>query len=605
MERSSTSNQRRRLPWQAAVVVAVFVATSIPLIVGLDRQDIENDEAIYSFAVERILETGEWLTPRSLPSDTAFLEKPPLKFWLVAAPMVAGLTPNSEAGMRVVDVIFGIAAFGYVALMGWRLGGMVASVVSMLVLLSFSPLVFQHGLRSNNMEGALVLAYSAGVYHLLRWRESANTSARHLHAFALALCFVLGFMTKFVAIGFLPMVAVAWLLTESGGVERLRTGWRDWILPSLLALGLIAPWFVYQTVRDGAAFWDTIFGQHVFVRLTAHLDPAHLAPWHFYFTQTWREFALNETAWLVAAGLVALVWASARGHSVARLVLGWWLIPFAIMSLGSSKLLHYAYPFIAPLALGAGLAASLMIGAASDLAGRIDWRRFALRAAERPAVRRTLWAAVVVGLLLWAWVYVTGQPVRVVIGETMVFRNGSVFRPFVIAILALLALGYGRQACVAIASLIVAFALPTTLHARSIHRALTWDRPLREASDCMLDLQHRGERAAGVYISNWDMVSHPPYYYFRHVGPWTYGPDGWLDVVSERMRQEAPAMISDTEWPALRARLHADGTRLPSAVHPGQTTVLLLLPGPYAECTPRILASGGRAFPRDDITLDR
>ena len=69
----------RRL-WLAAVVVAFCV----PLFVGLGRTDVENDEAIYSYAVDGILATGDWLNPPLSPhQDWTFLEKPPLKFWLV------------------------------------------------------------------------------------------------------------------------------------------------------------------------------------------------------------------------------------------------------------------------------------------------------------------------------------------------------------------------------------------------------------------------------------------------------------------------------------------------------------------------------------------
>ena len=70
-------------PWLALVLVLFC----LPLFLGLRSLDLETDEAIYSFAVDRILEVGEWLQPKSSPSETAvFLEKPPLKFWVVAAP---------------------------------------------------------------------------------------------------------------------------------------------------------------------------------------------------------------------------------------------------------------------------------------------------------------------------------------------------------------------------------------------------------------------------------------------------------------------------------------------------------------------------------------
>ena len=75
-----------------------LVLFALPLFVGLRSLDLETDEAIYSFAVDKILEVGEWLEPKSSPSDTAvFLEKPPLKFWIVAAPIRAGLLPRDDS----------------------------------------------------------------------------------------------------------------------------------------------------------------------------------------------------------------------------------------------------------------------------------------------------------------------------------------------------------------------------------------------------------------------------------------------------------------------------------------------------------------------------
>ena len=58
----------------------------LPLFVGLRGWDLRNDEAIYTHAIDSILETGDWLTPR-LPGDLPFLEKPP---WARPAPGETG-----------------------------------------------------------------------------------------------------------------------------------------------------------------------------------------------------------------------------------------------------------------------------------------------------------------------------------------------------------------------------------------------------------------------------------------------------------------------------------------------------------------------------------
>ena len=67
----------------------------------------------------------------------------------------------------------------------------------------------------------------------------------------MSLYFVLGFMTKFVAALFLPAILV--LAAASHEQDRVRV-YRDWpmfALAALLALALIAPWFVYQYAPRG------------------------------------------------------------------------------------------------------------------------------------------------------------------------------------------------------------------------------------------------------------------------------------------------------------------------------------------------------------------
>ena len=165
--------------------VLVLALFGLPLFAGLGRTDLANDEAIYSYAVESVLTTGDWLSPRSSPNEgTTFLEKPPLKFWIVAAPIRLGFLPYNEFGLRFWDALFGAVAFVYIFLIGRRLAGPVCGVSAGLVLFAHAPLLFDHGLRSNNMDAALVLAYTGGVYHFLRWGSATGSRAAHIGAVA-------------------------------------------------------------------------------------------------------------------------------------------------------------------------------------------------------------------------------------------------------------------------------------------------------------------------------------------------------------------------------------------------------------------------------------
>ena len=183
--------------------------------------------------------SGDWLVPRMIATaDGPFLEKPPLKFWMVAFPIRAGWLPADEFGLRFWDALFGAASFVYVFLIGAWLLNPLCGFISVLLLFAHAPLLFSHGLRSNTMDSALVLAYCGGIYHYLRWiapfvvrtfersSEGERTTndksgfSRTLHVFAVALYFVLGFMTKFVAALFLPAILGLTALRRPGASAR-------------------------------------------------------------------------------------------------------------------------------------------------------------------------------------------------------------------------------------------------------------------------------------------------------------------------------------------------------------------------------------------------
>jgi len=341
-----------RAPWLwAALVIILFC---VPLFTGLDRRDFDNDEAIYSFSVDIMLKSGDWMTPRMIPSETfPFLEKPPLKFWMVGLPIKWGLLPANEFGMRFWDALMGSIAFLYIFAIGRRLAGPLCGLVAVLLLFTHGPLILEHGLRTNNMEAAVFLAYAGAVFHFLAWRKSGPDGRAHI--IAMALYFVLGFMTKFVAALFLPVIlAIAALLKREDQV-RLYFHWRGFLLAGVIAIALIAPWFVYEYQIYGHRRYDTIFGDHVVKRLTAYLDPTHLQPWHFYFTHLWG--LLRESgAWFVVVPGALLILRRTLFHRwlEGALIILWFVLPMAVISAGTSKLYHYAYPFLPPFALAGG-----------------------------------------------------------------------------------------------------------------------------------------------------------------------------------------------------------------------------------------------------------
>ena len=521
----SGSVNRSTSVWSARLgLSAVLCVFCLPLFVGLNGWDLRNDEALYSHVIDRILETGDWLTPR-LPGDLPFLEKPPLKFWIVAAAIRAGLLPNDEFGLRFFDALFSAVSFVYVFYTGRLLAGTLCGMVAVLILFTIDPLLFFHGLRENNMEAALVLAYCGGVYHFARWGEEGSRIRRSRHALAVGAYFTLGFMTKYVAVLFLPVVCAIAFMWREGALTRVRAQWREWIPAALFVLAATAPWFLYQAVHSGDLLWQTMFGQHVYVRFTAALDPTHLQPWHYYYSELWRELAFAGSLWIATIGLVMLTHKAWTGRPwLARLLLVWWIVPFALMSIGTSKMIHYAYPFLPPIALGAGLATDALVRAIQRgiawgvraAGARLPRRIYRRQAGVWPAaIRPVLVVGAAFALVLAVLTALTGQ-IRWQIGGVQLLQNSSVSRPLIISGVLFCLTGYVRAISAALAVAAVAVMLPLPAYPRTLERTMNVNRPLATLRDCMLRLDAPNAQTH-VYPTR---ISHTYYYYLRPVGPW-------------------------------------------------------------------------------------
>ena len=141
---------------------------------------------------------------------------------------------------------------------GSRLAGPVCGAVAVLILFVHGPLLFDHGLRSNNMEASLVLCYCGGIFHYRDGPRGPMNGGAAFTRWPSGLYFVLGFMTKFVAALFLPLVLAAATLLVRAPRAKLAREWRLWTAVGALVLALVAPWFVYANVRFGTFFWHTI-----------------------------------------------------------------------------------------------------------------------------------------------------------------------------------------------------------------------------------------------------------------------------------------------------------------------------------------------------------
>jgi Dolichyl-phosphate-mannose-protein mannosyltransferase len=577
-------------PLWLAVIVAAF---ALPLFVGLGVRDLENDEAIYSYAVDSVLASRDWLNPILSPFEsTRFLEKPPLKFWIVGGPIAIGLLPHNELGFRVWDAVFGSIAFLYVFALGRRLAGPVCGLVAVFTLFVYRPLLFEHGLRDNAMEGPLFLSYCGGVYHYLAWASPERQKRAVAHATAVMLYFVLGFMTKFVASVFLPMILVAATLSNREALRKSLVEWRVWSLLSLVSIALIAPWFVYQYLNEGTGLFRVMFGEHVYTRFTASLDPGHVHPLSFYYQTMFRQLGYSGTTWLTIAGAVVLLANTIRQPSLDKLLIVYWfVIPVSLISTGTSKLHHYLYPFLPPVALASGYGPAWLLAAIRPHVDR------AMTAVHRRCVATRAWTPRVVNLFLaLAAIAVVTAGLTLVLGRidvdvfhTTIFRNSSVERPLVIALVLAALAGQGVMAArVLLPAILLLAVLPINEYRNTLGELPQEHHPVRTTSACLERVRSSelaaGRTAPGIYaIGGERWFLHSYFYYLRKVGGWEEGPldERKVDQGLFEPGLQRPMMIGDAQYGQIRMRRGEALDKVPAL---RLRDVFLLMPGPYAVC---------------------
>jgi 4-amino-4-deoxy-L-arabinose transferase-like glycosyltransferase len=593
--------------WAGAILVAVLFCA--PLFVGLGQSDFHGDESIYAFGVDVILQTGDWWTPRSIPDETApFLEKPPLKFWIVAAGIRSGLLPHSEFGQRFWDALFGAIAFLYVYVIGVRLGGPVCGILAVFTLFVHRPLLLVHGLRSHNMEAALLLSYCGGVYHAMAWSSARSPLARTAHVAAVVFFFVLGLMTKFVAVAFLPAILILTCGRSAAWRARLREDWLAWTAAAAAGVAVVAPWFVYQSAVRGDELWHVLLTEHVYRRMTSFLEPAHVQPWDFYLTAIHAEIANNKTIVPVICGAIALAVVTVRRRwDPGMLVLSWFIVPVTAISFGTSKLYHYTYPFLPPLGIAAGYLPALLLGP-----DPLVTRGFA-RLRALPTVRgwtdrvrrhvqafRWMAAGLAVPILVLAVVTLLNGRVVLEIGDLTLLRNSSVVRPALLGTALLLIARGASGGSRGLVTLLLLAVLPLGAYAETLGLLTDGRAPVRSLAECLDDGSGRSPRAVYVHADDpgyWEYV-----YYFRRVG-WQHPRERSVDILPRKLfipEEQQPVLLSVDDYTRLERALAAGqagsghSPEIPTDVDLGDVPRVqldserfLLLPGEYARCAAR------------------
>jgi len=344
-----------REPWQWRPFMIVALLSATVLYPCLSFHLFEPDEGRYAQIPREMLERGEWIVPTL--QGQAYLDKPPLFYWLVMA--AYALFGFHDGVARLVPAL----AMHVIVLLCYGLGRRIVGERSAFwgaVLLSVSPIFLGVG-RLLVLDGLLTLWITLAALAIYLATCEASQRMRTGWWITAAIATGLGVLTKGPVALLLvlpPMLVQRRLLLESASVS-----WRAWAGFFAIVTAINLPWYLAVCVRQ-PEFARYFLWQHNVQRFVEPFD--HVRPMWFYVPiLMYGLLPIALLAWPIARFLTTTSEpaASQRCPGMGYLLLaGLWCVAF--FSLAGSKLPTYIMPAFPPLCLALGC-----------FIARTDWHR--------------------------------------------------------------------------------------------------------------------------------------------------------------------------------------------------------------------------------------
>jgi hypothetical protein len=214
---------------------------------------------------------------------------------------------------------------------------------------------------------------------------------------------------------------------------------------------------------------------------------------------------------------------------------------------------------------------------------------------SRPMVRVALLSVSLLAIGVAVFSLALG-PIRFEVPGVGPVRSSGIFRPIVVAVLFGVVGGAVRRVTHTVIVVLVISLLPLPAYRRSLVRLTEAREPLRDARNCLLEVQQRVS-GPGLHVdAPPTAISHPVYYYLRQVRPWTRAETPRLDLLDEYLNDPAevrPILVWEPTYQAFWYGTDSSGDApIARGASPSMlvfkdigSNTFLLLPGPYAACS--------------------
>ena len=327
---------------KTAIFVGVVLVVTLHLGLGL-LPLVGPDEPRYVRIGQEMFQSGDYVTPTL--NGRAWLEKPPLLFWVQAATL--HLFPASEWSARLpVSILAILTALGCAYLLGSMVGARVGLLAILIV--STTPFFFAFS-RAASTDLPLAAFLSLAMLSIYKGHQTGNLGWAILSSVALALAVLSKGPVALILL--LGTVISFWVLTGSFLLTLKQS-----IMGIVVFLAVSLPWFFLVWEANGQEFIATFWLNHHLARFITDVHH-HSQPVWFYVP----ILLIGCTPWIIFAATNAwrnwryLSGAGVDSKRVDLYLWVWIVVTFAFFSLSRSKLPGYVLPAALPIAFLAAI----------------------------------------------------------------------------------------------------------------------------------------------------------------------------------------------------------------------------------------------------------
>jgi 4-amino-4-deoxy-L-arabinose transferase-like glycosyltransferase len=381
----STVRLVRRNAWLRGAAAVCFTVLWFALLAG--RPLFEPDEGRYAEIPREMSSGGDWVIPHL--DALAYLEKPPLQYWLTAL-VYRGFGEN-EFTARLSTGLAGYLSLATVFFLGLRLWGFDAGLRALLYASASALFVLLGHQLTLDMSLSFSLLASLGCFLLAQARRDPAAPWRGWMLGCWA-AMALAVLTKGLIGVLIPSATLCAYVIWRRDWPLLRRLNLRWGVPLFAAIA--APWFVLAA-RANPQFLRFFFVREHFQRYLTPIEH-RTEPWWFFAP----VLVVGIMPWLPQALRALLSTFKDRGpqgqFDAARVLWIWCVFVLVFFSVSSAKLVTYILPAIPALALlaacdkAAEARSSLLWGALLSLASGLGVLAYACGAWSSVQARELL-----------------------------------------------------------------------------------------------------------------------------------------------------------------------------------------------------------------------